>query len=129
MHHGAVGDDAYVCTFAHYARFTERNCEISARVLRTIVRLAIEMLVLEEQHRIVGANGGAQQTAHIQGGGRHYHTQPGNVREDHFSTLAVINRAAGKVAANGDAHDDRSLEMSRGAPAKDSNLVAELHHG
>src|SRR5579863_10480438 len=129
MHHGAVGNDAYVCTLAHHASFTERNCEISAGVLRAIVRLAIEMLVLEEQHRIIGANGSAEQTAHVQSRGRHYHSQPGDMREGDFSTLAVINRAAGQVAANGDAHDDWSLEMPRGTPAEDCDLVAQLHHG
>ena len=96
---------AGVGAFAHHARFAERNCEIRAGILRAIVGLAVEMLVLEEQHGIVGANGGAQQSADIERGGRHHHAQAGDVREDNFAALAVINGAAGEISADGNAND------------------------
>ena len=95
MHHGAVGDDADVGAFAHHARLAKRNREIRARILGAIVGLAVEMLVLEEQHRIIAANGRAQQAANIERRRRHHHAQAGNMREDDFAALAVIDRAAG----------------------------------
>src|ERR1700735_1175598 len=113
MHNGAVSDDANVRPFAHDIRFTEWDGEIRAGILRAIVRLAIEMFVLEEKHGIVGANRGAQQAANVERCGRHYHAQAGNVREHHFAALAVINRPTREVAADGNAYDDRSFEMYR----------------
>jgi len=68
MDDGAVGDDADVGAFAHDICFAERDGEIRAGILRAIVGLAIKMFVLEEEHRIVGANRGAQEAADIEGG-------------------------------------------------------------
>src|SRR5580658_3539528 len=99
MDDGAVGDDAYIPTFANHTRFAERNRKVCARVWRAIVWLAVEMFVLEEQNRIVGANGGAQQAAHVQGGGRHHHAKSGNVGEGNLAALAMVDRAAGEISA------------------------------
>ena len=90
-----------VRALAHHARLAERYREIRARVRRAIVGLAIEMLVLEEEHGIVRAHGRAQQAAEIERRGRHHHAQPGNVRERHLAALAVIDRAAGQISADG----------------------------
>ena len=127
MDHGTVGDDADVGAFAHDARFAERDGEIRAGIFRAIVGLAIEMFVLEKHHGIVGPNRGAKKAANIEGGGRHHHAQAGDMRENNFAALAVINRAAGEVAANRHAHDDGSFEMSRRAPTHGGEFVAELH--
>ena len=104
MHDGAVGDDADVGAFAHDARFAERNGEIRAGIFGAVVGLAVEMLVLEEHHRIVAANGGAQQAGDVERGGRHDHAQAGTMREDRFAALAVIDAAAGEIAADGNAN-------------------------
>ena len=87
------------------------------------------MLVLEEQHGIIGADRGTQQAAYVERSGRHHHAQAGNVREDHFAALAVIDRAAGEIAADRDANHDGRLEMAGGAPANSGHLIAQLHHG
>ena len=51
------------------------------------------------------------------------------MREGHFAALAVINRAAGEVAADRNANHDGRFEMSGGAPANRGHLIAQLHHG
>ena len=79
LHQRAVSDDADVGAFGDDLRFAEGNGEVGAGIFGAIVGLAIKMLVLEKQHRIVAANGGAQQA------GRHRarwkaspHAGPGN---------------------------------------------------
>ena len=113
MHQRAISDDADVGAFAHHARLAKRNGEIGAGIRRAIVRLAVEMLVLEEHHRIVAADGGAQQAAEIQRGRRHHHAQTRAMRENHFAALAVIDPAAGQIAADGSANHHRRFEMRR----------------
>ena len=81
MHQRAVGDDGEVAAFAHHARLAERNREIRARIRRAVVGLAIELLVFEEQHRIVAADGRAQQAAGVERIRRHHHAQARDVRE------------------------------------------------
>ncbi len=51
------------------------------------------------------------------------------MRENHFAALAVIDRAAGQISANGHANHGGRLEISAGAPARGGKFVAELHHG
>ncbi len=46
-----------------------------------------------------------------------------------FAALAVIDRSAGEIPANRNAHDDGRLESASGAPAQRGEFVAELHHG
>ena len=87
------------------------------------------MLVFEEDDRIVGADGRAQKAAGIERGRRHDHAQAGNVGEKHFAGLAVIDAAAGQIAADGHANHHRRLENSGAAPARQRQLVANLHHG
>ena len=65
----------------HHARLAERNREVRARMRRPVVRLAVELLVLQEQHRVVAAHRRAQQPAGIQRVRRHHHAQSRNVRE------------------------------------------------
>src|SRR5208283_164137 len=126
---GAIGDDADLFAFLDQAGFAERNGEIRAGVFGAIVGLAIEMFVLEEHHRIVAANGGAQKTGDIQRGGRHDHAQAGAMRKDGFAALTVINGAAGEIAADGHANDGGAFEGTVGAPTKDAEFIANLHHG
>ncbi len=87
------------------------------------------MLVLEKHYGIVAANGGAQQTGEIERGGRHDHAQTGSVSENSFAALAVIDRAAGEISADGHADNRGAGESARGAPAHQSKFVAKLHHG
>ena len=115
--------------FAHHARLAKWDREISAGIRGAIVRLPVEVLVLKEQHRIVRANRGAQQPANIERGRRHHHAQPGNVREDYFAALAMVNGTAGEVAADGNANHRRAFEVSRRAPALRGHFIAQLHHG
>ena len=85
--------------------------------------------MLEEHDGIVAANGGAQQAGDIERGGRHHHAQARAMRENRFAALAVIHRAAGKIAADGHAQHGGRLEHAVRTPAHDAQLVANLHHG
>src|SRR5258708_23177148 len=51
------------------------------------------------------------------------------MRENRFAALAVIDRAAGEVTADGYAQDDGAFEFAVGAPAHDAEFIADLHHG
>src|SRR5271154_1505976 len=124
MHNCAVGNDAYVGPFANDAGFTERNREIRTWIFGTVIRLAVEMLVLEKEHGIIGANRGAKKAADIEGGGGHHDTQAGNMGKYDFAALAVVNRAAGQVAADGYADNHRRFEIAAGAPTNGGQLIA-----
>ena len=63
--------------------------------------------MLEEEHRILAADGGAQQPVGVERGGGADHPQPGNAGEDRGAGLRVIDRAALEVAAVGDADHHR----------------------
>src|SRR5216683_359977 len=129
MHDGAEGDDADFGTFFHQTRFAEGNGVVGAGIFGAIVRLAVEMLVLEEHDGIVATDGGAQKSGNIEGGGGHDDAKTGAVRENGFAALAVINAAAGEVAADGHTQHGGRFEIAVGAPAQDAQLVANLHHG
>ena len=45
---------------------TERNHEVGPRIGRAIVGLPIQVFVLEEEYRVVAANGGTQQAVGIE---------------------------------------------------------------
>ena len=56
--------------------------------------------MFQEQHRIFAADRRAQQAAGIERVRREYNAQAGNMREGHFTALAVINGAAIQIAAD-----------------------------
>src|SRR5581483_12180165 len=60
---------------------------------------------------------------------REHHDQSGNVREDGLAALAVPDRAAGEVAADGDAQHDGALPLAVRAPADRGRLALDLLHG
>src|SRR3954464_5826415 len=51
------------------------------------------------------------------------------MRENGFTALAVIDAAAGEIAADGHAKNRRALEAAIAPPAQHAQLVANLHHG
>src|SRR6266478_2381578 len=120
MHDGAESDDAHFGAFFHDARFAEGDGVVGTGILGAIVRLAIEMLVLEEHHGIVAAEGGTQKPGDIEGGGGHHDAKAGAVRENGFAALAVINAAAGEITADSHAEHRGTLEGAVGAPAQNA---------
>src|SRR5882724_7722801 len=129
MHQGAVGDDAEVAALFDRAGLAKGNRKIGTGILRAVVRLTVEMFVLEEHHWVVAADGSAQKTGDVQRRGRHYHAQAGAMGENRFATLAVIDAATGEVAADGDAQNYRRFEGAIRTPAHHAKLIANLHHG
>src|SRR5882724_1736431 len=129
MDQGAVGDDAYIGAFSYRARLPKGNCKIRPGIFRAVVGLAVEVFVLEEQDRVITADSRTQEAGYVQGGGRHHHAEAGTVREDRFAALAVIDAAAGEVAADGHAKYHRRFESAVRTPAHHAELVANLHHG
>ena len=95
LHQRAVSDDGQVFAFAHDFGFAERNHEIASGILALVIRLAVQVFVFQEQHRIVRANCRAQQSVGVQRVGRHDDSPAGNLREGRNTGLTVINRAAG----------------------------------
>src|SRR6266851_6354604 len=128
MHDGAEGDDADFAAFFDDVRFAEGNSVVGSGIFGAIVGLAIEVLVLEEHHRIIAADGSAEQPGDIERRGGHDDAKAGAVREDRFTALAVVDAAAGEVAANRYAQHRGGFEIAIGAPAQDAQLVANLHH-
>src|SRR5277367_3828209 len=56
-------------------------------------------------------------------------TRSPGMGENHFTALAVIDGAAGKISADGDPNDDRGFEVSAGAPPNGGEFITQLHHG
>src|SRR2546428_11699276 len=94
LHERAPRDDEDVIAFAAQARLAERDHEVFAGVLTFVVRLPVEVLVLEEQHRVVAANRRAQQAGRIDRVRRVHDANARAVREDALARLAVIRAAA-----------------------------------
>src|ERR1700683_5434335 len=128
MHHRSISDDADVAALSHNPSLAERNGEIFAGIKRPVIRLAVKMLMLEKQHRIVGADGGAQQAANIERGRRHHDAEARNVRESYLTALTVVNRATGEVAADSHANYDWAFECAGRSPPDRGEFVTELHH-
>ena len=63
----APRDDEDVIALATQARAAERDHEIFARILAFVVRLAVQVLMLEEQHRVLAANRRTQQACRVHG--------------------------------------------------------------
>ena len=79
--------------------------------------LAEEVLVLEEEHRILAGKCGAQQARDVAGAGREDHDEARDVGEDRLAALRVPDRPAGDVAADRAAqhhrHDEGPVERQR----------------
>ena len=124
----APRDDHDVCPLASLRRPAKRNHVVGARIGRLVVRLTVQVLVLEEHDRIVAADRRAQQAGGVLCGRRKCDAKSGAVREDALAGLAVIHAAAAQISADGDADDDRRLEgVGRPVP-QHRELVANLHH-
>src|SRR5260370_20474693 len=65
MDHRAVSNDAQVAALFHQAGLAERNRKIGPGILRAVVRLAVEMLLLEGHHRVIPTDSWAQKTRHV----------------------------------------------------------------
>ena len=69
--------------------------------------------MFEKQHRIVAADGGAQQAVGVEGVRRKDDAQAGDVGEDALAGLRVIDGAAGEIAADGHANHRRRRPTRR----------------
>ena len=63
--------------------------------------------MLEEEDWVVAADGGAKEAEGVEGVGRHDDADAGGVGKDGFAGLGVVDGAAGEIAADGDADDER----------------------
>ena len=111
MYQRAVSDEAGIAALANDASFAERNGEVLARIWRAIIGLPVKVFVFEEEHRIVAANRGAQQSAKIERRGGHH-------REQYFAGLAMINSTTSKVAPNRGANHHGRGKCPRRTPAR-----------
>src|ERR1700739_1496555 len=98
MHHGGVGDHAEMAAFARNTGFTERDGIV---VLGNVFfDPAVEIFRLEENYRVIVADGRLDQTLRVIGGGWANHFQARGVHEPHLRILRV-KWAAVDVAATG----------------------------
>ena len=85
--HRAIGHHSQVAAFFPDPRLAKRNHEIRPGIRRPAKGLAIQPLVLQEQHRIIAADGGSQQPVGIQRVRGKADAQPGRVRENALAAL------------------------------------------
>ena len=128
LHERAPGDDDDVGALAADRGLAERNHVVGPGILALVVGLAVEVLVLEEQHRVVAADRRAQQAGRVLRVRRKRDADAGAVREDALARLAVVRRAAAQVAADRDADHHRAREGVVRPVAHHRHFVAELHH-
>ena len=102
LHQRPPGDQGHVRARPHQARPPERHRVVGPGVGLLGVGLPVEVLVLEEQHRVLAADApcAAGRPRRWRTLGMH-HAQPGTVGEDALAALAVVGRAALQVAAVG----------------------------
>ena len=86
----APGNHGDVATLAANRGAREGNRVIGPGIGALVVGLAVQVLVLEEQHRIVAADGRAEQTRRIERIGRIDNPQARAVGEDALARLRVI---------------------------------------
>ena len=128
VHRRAPRDDGDAVAAAHVGAAPERQHPVLGRHRVAVVALAVEVLVLEEQHRVLAAERGAQQPRRVARARRERDQEPGDVGEDRLAALAVPDRAALEVAADRDAHDHRARERAVRAPARGRGLRLDLVH-
>ena len=107
----------------------ERDDVVGGRERVDGVGLAQQVLVLEEQHRVLAPERVAQQPGGVAGPRREGDEQPGDVGEDALAALAVPDGAAGEVAADRHPHHHRAGEGPVRAPADRGRLALDLGHG
>ena len=118
-----------VVALAPQARLAERNHEVFAGVLALVVGLPVQVLVLEEEHRVVAADRGAQQPGRVDA--RSTDTRcgcRGSARRCSRRTGCdtARRRAGSRRSARGSTtgHDQRVAR----SVAHHRHLVADLHH-
>ena len=115
-----------VSAFAHRLCLAERDQKIARRILRFVIDLTIEMLVFEEQNRIVAADRRSQQTVRVERGRRVNDHQTRRVRKQRRARLRVINRTALQITADRNTHHHRAFRVAVRTPARHRDLVADL---
>src|SRR5579872_4179123 len=105
VQHGGVGDDAQVTTWPRHARLAQRHDVILRR--QVLLDAPVKHFVLEENDRVVVANGGFDQPFGIVSRARADHLETGGVHEVHFRVLRM-ERAAVNAPAAGPPDHDRS---------------------
>jgi hypothetical protein len=82
LHQRTPRDDDHIGTVAALHGFAERNHVVRSRVLPFVVRLPVEMFVLEKHHRVIAPDGRAQQAGRVLRRRRECDAQAGAMRED-----------------------------------------------
>ena len=120
VHHGAIGDNGEVATFAGDAGLAHGQGGVRQFVG---LEMVIQELVFAENHRVINGHGFEQHAVGVfdRGGGED--DQAGIMRVNRLHHLAVKGPAAGGAAA-GQAHGDGAGDIR--APEKRGRLVHDL---
>src|SRR5438552_12192710 len=111
IHHAHVGDDGDVGALAPHDRLAEGNGEV--RVLRHLALHVVEGLGLDEDDRIVVADGRLQQALGVHRRGGAHDLQPRHVVEVHLHRLRVLRGELVRGAARPADHDRHVVLAAR----------------
>ena len=130
LHERAPGEDHDVAAVPRDAPpCRTASCSRGRDTAPLLYGLAVQVLVLEEQHRVVAADRRAQQPGRVLRVRRERDADARRVREDRDARLAVIRRAAAQVAADRHADHHRTRPVVARPVAHHRHLVANLHEG
>ena len=125
----SVGDDGDVIAGPDDRALSERDLVSGWRKRVAGVWLTEQVLVLEEQHRILNVECRPKKTGGIGGARRERHQESGDVREDRLAALGVPDGPAGEVAPDRHAQHERTCPRPVGTPADRGGLGLDLLHG
>ena len=99
VEHAHVGDDRDVGALATDHRLAERDQEV--RIVRHLALHGVERLALDEDDRIVVADGGLEQALGVGRRRRPHHLEPGHVRRSTSPSTASAARRAARAGPPG----------------------------
>src|ERR1017187_4280027 len=115
MNRIAPADDRQVTAFACNPAFTKRDHKISIGFIRLSLDLAIQTLVLQEDHRVPRTCGHLYQSFGIFRATGENHSPSGDVREDAFHA-GRVPRATFDISASRDPHHYRAVPCALTSP-------------
>ena len=124
---GSDGEDRQVVTIALDVGLTDGDLVILlGNLLAELLGLAVDALALEEDDRIVAAEGRGHESLGIVGGDREADLEPRDMRDQGAPVLRVLGAV---LAADRDPYDHRHLDLAPGHALPLGELVEDLVPG
>jgi hypothetical protein len=100
MHGRPVRHHGYTFAARDVRTLAERQQPVGRWYRIAVVALPVQVLVLEEQHRILVPERGSEQTDSVAGARREGDEPAGHVGEDRLAALRVPDRPTGEITAD-----------------------------